>query len=941
MKINMPVTNNEVVVPEGVTITSKTDMKGIITHANPAFIEISGFSEKELVGKNHNIVRHPDMPPIAFEGLWDDMKAGKTWTGIVKNRCKNGDFYWVEANVTPIYENGHLTGYLSVRTRPSRQQIEQAEALYRKINEGKVKLNKAAVWKWLNPFGKMTLKVRMVLTIGFLSALLIVMGAVGLAGMNQSKNDIAAIYRQHLVPTGQIAFILDRIAENRAHILKALMNPKPRVVRAEAAKILANRAKISKAWESYQRTITSKPEKAFARQWAAVRARFTKKGVDATISALAAGQVGKAKQIAGQVMSPDYLLVRAGAERLMQLDLAAARASYEGAEHRYVVTRNAATIGIVLGLLLSGLTGFILIRSITERVKKIIEHCGQIAQGNYSSRINIGRYDEMGRVLDALKAMQIKLSFDVTETKRVADESLRIKNALDNTSTNIMIADNDRNVIYMNKAIVDMFKDAEADMKKIFPSFDPEKLIGNSIDSFHKNPAHQREMLKTFATTHRTTIKIGERSFNLAANPVINKAGERLGSAVEWIDITAELKVQDEINQIVTAALVGDLSKRIVAENTGGFTQRLSEGINRLLDTVSEAMNDVANVLNAMANGDLTEKITKEYQGTFRKVKDDFNTTVEKLTAVVSKIKESSDLIGTASMEIAGGNSDLSQRTEEQASSLEETASSMEELTSTVRQNADNAHQANQLANAARDLAAKGGSVVGSAISAMGEINSSSRKIADIIGVIDEIAFQTNLLALNAAVEAARAGEQGRGFAVVAAEVRNLAQRSATAAKEIKALINDSVDKVSDGSALVNESGKMLDDIVASVKKVSDIISEIAAASQEQSSGIEQVNKAVMQMDEMTQQNAALVEEAAAASRSMEEQAKGLGEMVQFFKLERHPEAAAIDIDRLEQQMPEKKPSVRVPSFSGRRKAVAAPSVAQKAAAGNGEWEEF
>ena len=239
-----------------------------------------------------------------------------------------------------------------------------------------------------------------------------------------------------------------------------------------------------------------------------------------------------------------------------------------------IVTRNVATIGIVLGLLLSGLTGFILIRSITERVKMTIEHCGQIAQGNYSSRINIGRYDEMGRVLDALKAMQIKLSFDVTETKQVADESLRIKNALDNTSTNTMIADNDRNVIYMNKAIVDMFKDAEADMKKIFPSFDSEKLIGNSIDPFHKNPAHQREMLKTLATTHRTTIKIGERSFNLAANPVINKAGERLGSAVGWINIAAELKVQDEINQIVAAALGGDLSKRIVAENTAAMAGR-------------------------------------------------------------------------------------------------------------------------------------------------------------------------------------------------------------------------------------------------------------------------------------------------------------------------------------------------------------------------------
>jgi methyl-accepting chemotaxis protein len=256
------------------------------------------------------------------------------------------------------------------------------------------------------------------------------------------------------------------------------------------------------------------------------------------------------------------------------------------------------------------------------------------------------------------------------------------------------------------------------------------------------------------------------------------------------------------------------------------------------------------------------------------------NQLADNITATVSSVKSAAAEIYRGSQEISAGNANLSLRTEEQAASLEETASSMEEMTTTVKQNADNAGQANQLALAARDQAEQGGMVVGKAVEAMSGINDSARKIADIIGVIDEIAFQTNLLALNAAVEAARAGEQGRGFAVVATEVRNLAGRSATAAKEIKGLIQDSVKKVSDGSVLVTQSGRTLEQIVTSVKKVSDIVAEIAAASREQSLGIEQVNRAIMQMDELTQQNAALVGQATAASQAMAVEAGGLNEMM-------------------------------------------------------------
>ncbi|MBX3318588.1 MAG: PAS domain-containing protein [Nitrospira sp.] len=301
--------------------------------------------------------------------------------------------------------------------------------------------------------------------------------------------------------------------------------------------------------------------------------------------------------------------------------------------------------------------------------------------------------------------------------------------------------------------------------------------------------------------------------------------------------------------------------------------------------------------LGALADGDLTLMMSGVYEGELNKIKESINAALTNLTNTMTTVRDAVEAVSSGSEQITKGNEDLSQRTSEQASALEETSASMEEMTSTVKQNADNAKQANQLAIAARDTADKGGAVTKKAVDAMGEINKSSKKIADIITVIDEIAFQTNLLALNAAVEAARAGEHGRGFAVVAAEVRNLAQRSATAAKEIKGLINESIQRVTDGSELVNQSGKTLEEIVSSVKRVTDIIAEITAASQEQASGIDQVNKAIMSMDETTQQNAALVEETTSAAQSMKDQAQELMRQVEVFKMaqseERHQAKAS------------------------------------------------
>ncbi|RJG04109.1 PAS domain-containing methyl-accepting chemotaxis protein [Noviherbaspirillum sedimenti] len=521
MRTNLPVTNTEYVLEEGRPIVSMTDLKGKITFVNPYFIEVSGFDEEELLGALHNIVRHPDMPPGAFADLWHSLKQGEIWNALVKNRRKNGDYYWVLANVTPMRENGNITGYMSVRTKPGRAQIEQAESAYAEIHN--------------NPRTRLTVRNGR-------------LARTGLGGWLARWREVSLMKRISIVSGLQIA----------SFGALALIG-----------------------WRS---AAPSGPDLAF---WS-----------------------GAIALTGGVLAAYLWLVLRAAFMRPLRqgLEMSAALAACD-------------------------LTG------------------------------NVGsmRSDDMGRLLAGLQQMKVNL-----------------------------------------------------------------------------------------------------------------------------------------------VAVMGDVRANI------------------------ETMN-------------------------------------------------------TATREIAAGNMDLSARTELQAASLEETASSMEEFASTITQNADNAQLANQLVISASAVALRGGDVIVKVGATMDEISASSHKMGDILSVIDSIAFQTNILALNAAVEAARAGEHGRGFAVVATEVRQLAQRSAAAAKEIKGLIQSSVEKVDVGNALVSDAKKTMDEIVVSVKRVTDIVAEIAVASREQAIGIQQVNQAVAHMDQVTQQNAALVEEAAAASTSLHEQAAHLSHAVSLF----------------------------------------------------------
>ena len=339
------------------------------------------------------------------------------------------------------------------------------------------------------------------------------------------------------------------------------------------------------------------------------------------------------------------------------------------------------------------------------------------------------------------------------------------------------------------------------------------------------------------------------------------------------------------VGDIVRAAAAGDFNQRVDLNGKTGLVLNVGGAINSLCENVAKALDELIKMLDALAEGDLTRRIAGDYQGNFAVLKDNANKTAERIGSTVADIKAATHEVTNASAEISTSTTDLSQRTEEQAASLEETSASMEEIATTVKKNAENAQQANQSAANAREVASRGGQVVAKAVEAMGQIESSSRKISDIIGVIDEIARQTNLLALNAAVEAARAGEAGRGFAVVASEVRNLAQRSSQAAKDIKDLITSSNSQVQGGVELVNKAGSALAEIVESINKVAHIVADIATASSEQATGIEQVNKALTQMDEVTQQNSALVEENAATAKTLDQQAHAMSERVSFFRV--------------------------------------------------------
>ncbi|GAB1394060.1 hypothetical protein MASR1M60_22240 [Rhodocyclaceae bacterium] len=896
MRINQPVTDNEVKLTDSHLIVSKTDLKGRITYINQDFLDISGFTATELIGEPHNVVRHPDMPVEAFDDFWKTLKEGRPWTGYVKNRCKNGNYYWVLANATPIWENGQVTGYMSVRRKATQEMIDAHERVYRQFREkkqGNQRIEYGHVVSGKSLFKDMSLMGRLALNFAIVGPLMLILAAMLLFALSRTNSDVRTMYEERTVPVEIIGRIGKLMADNRAQIALAIqhdpVNPFAQLhdhpVSLHLDAVEKNIVEITGLWAGYEKQALTSEHRALADAYLAARKVYVQEGLKVALEKIRAEEYTEATLVLLQKVNPSYTAASAKADEIFNYLKQTSQSDYRAADDRFQQSWMMAIALFILVGVIGAIVSVRFVNAVRRPIDSAIDTFRNIAQGNYSNVIDITGDNELGKLNQSLQSMQTRMGFEVSETKRTADEMTRVKIALDNVSTGVMITDAGRNVIYANHSVKRILKGAESDIKKQLPNFDADNLVGVNIDSFHKNPAHQAKLLAEFTSTHTADLMIGTRAMRVSASPVINEHGNRLGAVAEWLDRTDEVAIEKEVQGIVFAAVQGDFTKRLSLEGKKDFFEGLAIGLNQLLDTTSAGLAAVAEVLNALARGDLTESMDGDYQGTFGQLKDDTNTTVERLKEVVGRIKEATEAINTAAQEIAAGNQDLSSRTEEQASSLEETASSMEELNATVRQNAESARQANELAVSSNEIASRGGQMVKQVVQTMSGIQSSSQKIADIVGVIDSIAFQTNILALNAAVEAARAGEQGRGFAVVASEVRNLAQRSATAAKEIKLLISESVDKVESGAQLVHEAGNTMDEVVSSFQQVTRLVVDISNASREQSSGIEQVTQAVSQMDEVTQQNAALVEEAAAAAESLEEQARGLVQAVGMFKL--------------------------------------------------------
>jgi methyl-accepting chemotaxis protein len=519
------------------------------------------------------------------------------------------------------------------------------------------------------------------------------------------------------------------------------------------------------------------------------------------------------------------------------------------------------------GLGFVGLVAWVAARRIQRPISALRASMGRLAAGEDAVIAGLDRGDEIGDLARALKTMN-----------DTSVEAARIRAALDGCRTNVMVCDAEGRVVYVNNSLLRFFGEAQDDFRAAFPGCSAKDMLGRVMESVQGQAGPRQGQQQAIRFT------LGRRTVSLSLSPVMHADGRRLGTAVEWLELTDELAAAAEVADMVAAAVEGDFSRRVPVAGKPDALQRIAEGMNEINALVENAVGEFTTVVGGLAEGDLTRRMTGSYRGRLAELKTSLNMALSHLGETVATIQGTAGHVARAATEIDSGAGDLAQRTEQTAANLEETAATTEQLAASVKQSASRSREATELANEAMSVAQDGKEVVAKAVGAIERIETSSVRISEIVSVIDDIAFQTNLLALNAAVEAARAGDAGRGFAVVASEVRALAQRSGQAAKDIKGLIVSSNEQVGEGVRFVRSTGDALERIVSAAGKVSTTVVEISQATAEQAHGIQEMSRAVAHMDETTQQNSALAEQSATSATKLMTEIATLRRLVSFFR---------------------------------------------------------